>query len=398
MADPEFISQRCDRLAALLITHAHEDHVGAVAHLWPQLKCPVYCTAFTAAILRRKLGEAGLIDEVPIHVITSPFRHQLGVFDVEWLDLTHSTPQSQALMIRTAAGSVFHTGDWKLDPDPVVGPDFAKQTLQNLRSETITAMVCDSTNALEPGRSISEGALYTGLKEQVAGAEGRVVIGCFGSNIARLATIARVAEETGRYAGLLGRSLHNYHAAARAADLWHVNLDFVEPAHLGYLPPEEVIAVATGSQGEPRAALDRLAADRHPDLSLTPGDTLLMSARVIPGNEEAVATLSRRLERLGVSVIRDEELNAPIHASGHPAQEELADMYHWVQPEIAIPVHGEPEHMQANAEVAEVHGVPTRMTGLNGDLFMLAPQRGIRRGAAPVGRLGLDQNQLVGVG
>jgi len=398
MADPDFISQRRDRLTALLITHAHEDHVGAVAHLWRQLQCPVYCTAFTAAILRRKLIEAGLVDDVPIHIIRSPFRHQLGVFDVEWLDLTHSTPESQALMIRTAAGSVFHTGDWKLDPDPVIGPDFAKQTLQNLCNETIAAMVCDSTNALEPGRSISEGALYAGLKDQVAGAPGRVIVGCFGSNIARLATLAKVAEETGRYAALIGRSLHNYHAAARAADLWHVNLDFIESAHLGYLPPEEVLAVATGSQGEPRAALDRLAADNHPDLSLEPGDTLLMSARVIPGNEVAVAALARRLERLGVRVVRDEELNAPIHASGHPAQDELADMYQWVKPEIAIPVHGEPQHMQANAELAQAQGVPAQMTGLNGDLFMLAPQRGIRRGAVRVGRLGLDQNKLVGVG
>lgn len=397
MADPDFISQRRDRLTALLITHAHEDHVGAVAHLWRQLQCPVYCTAFTAAILRRKLMEAGLVDDVPIHIIHSPFRHQLGVFDVEWLDLTHSTPESQALMIRTAAGSVFHTGDWKLDPDPVVGPDFAKQTLKNLGNESIAAMVCDSTNALEPGRSISEGALYAGLKEQVASAPGRVIVGCFGSNIARLATLAKVAEETGRYAALIGRSLHNYHAAARAADLWHVNLDFIESAHLGFLPPEEVLAVVTGSQGEPRAALDRLAANNHPDLSLEPGDTLLMSARVIPGNEAAVAALARRLDRLGVRVVRDEELNAPIHASGHPAQDELADMYQWVQPEIAIPVHGEPQHMQANAELAQAQGIPAQMTGLNGDLFMLAPQRGIRRGAAKVGRLGLDRNKLVGV-
>jgi len=397
MADPDFISQRRDRLTALLITHAHEDHVGAVAHLWRQLQCPVYCTAFTAAILRRKLMETGLVDDVPIHIIRSPFRHQLGVFDVEWLDLTHSTPESQALMIRTPAGNVFHTGDWKLDPDPVVGPDFAKQTVQSLGDESIAAMVCDSTNALEPGRSISEGALYAGLKEQVADAPGRVIVGCFGSNIARLATIAKVAGETGRYAALIGRSLHNYHAAARAADLWHVNLDFIESNHLGYLPPEEVLAIATGSQGEPRAALDRLAADSHPDLSLEPGDTLLMSARVIPGNEGAVAALTRRLEHRGVTVIKDEELNAPIHASGHPAQEELADMYRWVKPAVAIPVHGEPQHMQANAELSQVQGVPTQMTGLNGDLFMLAPERGIRRGAVRIGRLGLDQNKLIGV-
>lgn len=398
MADPQFITERRERLVALLVTHAHEDHVGAVAHLWPQLKCPVYCTAFAAAILRRKLIEAGLVNEVPVHVIRSPLRHHLGVFDVEWLDLTHSTPESQGLMVRTPSGSVFHTGDWKLDPEPVVGPNFAEAALQALGDEQVLAMVCDSTNALEPGRSVSEGALYEGLKEQVAHAPGRVVVSCFGSNVARLATLARVAGETGRYAGLVGRSLHNYHAAALVADLWHEDSELIEPAHLGYLPPEEVLAIATGSQGEPRAALDRLASDNHHDLSLEPGDTVLMSSRVIPGNEVAVATLVARLEGLGVRVVNNAELNAPIHASGHPAQEELADMYGWVKPEIAIPVHGETAHMQANAEVAMGRGVPSQMTGLNGDLFMLAPVRGIRRGAAPVGRLGLDQNRLVSAG
>jgi len=397
MPDPDFISQRREQLTALLITHAHEDHVGAVAHLWPKLRVPVYATPFTAAILHRKLAEAGLLGQVPVHVIRSPHRHQLGVFDVQWLDLTHSTPESQALVIRTNAGTIFHTGDWKLDPEPVVGADFAGATLRSLAAEQIAAMVCDSTNALEPGRSVSEGELFSGLLEQVAAARGRVVVGCFGSNIARLATLARVARHSGRFAALLGRSLHNYYAAARSACLWDADLKFIEPGHLGYLPPEEVLAIATGSQGEPRAALDRLASGNHPDLALASGDTLLLSSRVIPGNEVAVAALLRRLERLGVSVVRDEELNVPIHASGHPAQEELRDMYRWVAPEVAIPVHGEAEHMQANAALARREGVPRALTGVNGDLFMLAPQRGIRRAAARVGRLGLDRDQLVAV-
>lgn len=397
MPDPDFIAQRRDKLAALLITHAHEDHVGAVAHLWRSLQVPVYATPFAAAILRRKLIEAGLVDQVPVHIVEPSHRHQLAGFDVEWLDLTHSTPESQALVIRTPAGTVFHTGDWKLDPEPVVGADFAQARMESIGNEPIAAMVCDSTNALEAGRSISEGALYQGLKDLVDDAPGRVIVGCFGSNIARLATLARVAAETGRYAGLLGRSLHNYYGAARLAGLWDNDLTIVEPGHLGYLPPAEVLAIATGSQGEPRAALDRLAADNHPDLSLEPGDTLLMSSRVIPGNELAVAALGRRLERLGVRVIRDEELNAPIHASGHPAQDELRDMYRWIRPEVAIPVHGEDEHMHANATLAKSEGVSRQMTGRNGDLFMLAPLRGIRRAAASVGRLGVDRDRLIGV-
>jgi ribonuclease J len=395
MADPQFIVERKDNLTALLVTHAHEDHVGAVAHLWRWLQCPVYCTAFTAAILRRKLAEAGLLGKVPIEVVGPGERMTLDVFDVEWIDQTHSTPESQALLIRTPAGNVFHTGDWKLDPEPVVGAGFDAERLAAVADDEVLAMVCDSTNALESGRSNSEGELFENLLELVEQAPARVIVGCFGSNVARLTTLARVAQRSGRYAGLLGRSLHNYHRAAMEAGVWDPGLIFVDPAHLGYLPRDEVLAIATGSQGEPRTALRRLASGTHPDLDLERDDTLLMSSRVIPGNEEAVAALIRRLGQMGVRVICDEELNKPIHASGHPAQEELADMYRWVKPRVAIPVHGEAAHMQANAELARAIGVPAQMLGANGDLFMLAPQRGVRRGAAHAGRLGLEHNSLI---
>jgi len=397
MADPQFIAARRQTLSGLVVTHAHEDHVGAVAYLWRQFQCPVYTTAFTAEILRRKLTEAGLLGDVPIHVVQSGDRFDLDVFDLEWVALTHSTPETNALMIRTPAGNVFHTADWKLDADPVVGPGFAAARYRAMADEDVHAMVCDSTNATVEGRSISEGELYHGLRELVEDAPGRVIVGCFGSNIARLHTLATVARDCGRYAGLLGRSLTNFLAAARAADVGDNGLGFVESAHLGYLPAEEVLVVATGSQGEPGAALDRLAANNHPDVNLAAGDTVLFSSRVIPGNETAVATLIRRLERFGVTVIADSKLNKPIHASGHPARDELRDMYRWVRPAMAIPVHGEPEHMQANAEVARQVGVPKQMVGSNGDLFMIAPLPGIRRGAAPVGRLGLDGQRLVKV-
>jgi ribonuclease J len=397
MADPQFIASRRQLLSGLVITHAHEDHVGAVAHLWRQLKCPVYTTAFTAEILRRKLAEAGLVGDVPIHLVRTGERFDLDVFDLEWVALTHSTPEPHALIIRTPAGNIFHTADWKLDGDPVVGVEFDEARYRAMAGENIDAMVCDSTNATVEGRSGSEGELYAGLLDLVANAQRRVVVGCFGSNIARLHTLARVAQDTGRYAGVLGRSLRNFLAAARAANIWDNSLSFIESAHLGYLPPEDVLVVATGSQGEPGAALDRLASNNHPDINLAPGDTVLFSSRVIPGNERAVATLTRRLERFGATVVADSELNMPIHASGHPAKDELRDMYRWVQPEIAIPVHGEAEHMQANADIAREVGVPRQMIGSNGDLFMIAPQRGIRRAAAPVGRLGLEGHRLVAV-
>lgn len=395
MPDPAFA--QAHKPIALLITHAHEDHVGAVAHLWREFNCPVYAAPFTAAVLRRKLAEVGLLDRVPLHIVEAGTRHQLGGFDIEWLGITHSTPDSFSLVIRTAAGAVFHTGDWKADDEPVVGQSFDAQQFKDLAADDVLAMVCDSTNAEVPGRSQSEGALHAGLQQMISDARGRVVVTCFGSNVARLHTLAQVAQEVGRYAGLLGRSLHNYHRAAVEAALWDPALKFVDAKDLGYLPRSEVLAIATGSQGEPRAALHRLAANNHPDLNLEPGDTLLMSSRVIPGNEAAVELLLRRLETLGVHIVRDEALNLPIHASGHPCRDELADLYAWVQPRCAIPVHGEADHMRANAAIAKEVGVPAQVCGQNGDLFMLAPVRGVRRNFAPVGRLGLHNGRLVPV-
>jgi ribonuclease J len=397
MPDPAFIAERRDSLTALIITHAHEDHVGAVAHLWPALQCPVYTTRFTAEILYRKLAEARLLGTVPVHVVEPGERLQFDGFRVEWVDLTHSTPESQGLVIRTAAGTVFHTGDWKLDADPVVGPVYPEQRYRALGGESVLAMVCDSTNAMVEGRSETEGELYEGLRQLVEDAPGRVVVACFGSNVARLQTLARVARDTGRYASLVGRSLRNYFGAAVAAGVWDRRFDFIDAADLGYLPRQEVLAIATGSQGEPRAALDRLAAGTQYDMELEPGDTVVLSSRVIPGNEVAVGALIQRLRGAGVTVITDEASNLPIHASGHPARDELADMYRWVKPRIAIPVHGEAAHMQANAELAGSLGVPRQMTGANGDLFMLAPVPGVRRAAARVGRLGLEDRKVIPV-
>ncbi|MEM7704058.1 MAG: ribonuclease J [Pseudomonadota bacterium] len=394
MADPSFIEARRDQLSAMLITHAHQDHVGAVAYLWPRLQCPVYCTPFAAEILRRKLLRAGLADMVPVHIVSPGARLELGDFTVDWIDLTHSTPEMQALLIHTEAGSIFHTGDWKLDPEPVVGPAFSENRYRQIADLNVRAMVCDSTNATVPGRGRSEGQLYKALLEEVQGEEGRIIVGCFGSNIARLVTLARIAKNTGRRAALLGRSLQNYHAAARAAGVWDEELEFIDPAHLGYLPPHEVMAIATGSQGEPRSALSRLAAETHPNMLVEAGDKLLLSSRVIPGNEEAVEELQARLRLLGVTVVQD-SFATPIHASGHPARDELADMYRWVQPQVAIPVHGEAVHMHANARLAKEVGVPHQLLGRNGDLFMLAPVRGIRRGAVQTGRLGFEDDRLI---
>lgn len=390
-ADPAFIVERKEQLIGMVITHAHEDHVGAVAHLWRKFECPVYTTKFTAEFLRRKLAQYGLVGQVPIIEVETGARIDIGVFNVEWLALTHSLPEPHALVIRTAAGNVFHTGDWKIDPRPVLGDGFDPLPFKELANENIDAMVCDSTNANRPGRSLSEGDCYPGLLELISKAEGRVVVACFGSNIARLITIAEIAQKTDRYIGLLGRSLINMVSTARATDYWPSHLTIAEASHFPYLPKHEVLAVATGSQGEPRTALARLANDSHFDLEIEAGDTVIFSSIVIPGNEALVERLVKRLERKKVKVIMSEHSELPIHASGHPCADELADLYQWVKPKISVPVHGEAEHISAHAQVAKIQGVTQQLIGKNGDLYILNGRGKIKPQAVKTGRIALKQ-------
>ena len=398
MADPAYIAARRGRLDGIVITHAHEDHVGAVPHLWPRLRCPIYTTRFTATVLERKLVEAGLAGRVPINVVEPGARRRIGAFDVHWVPLTHSVPESFALTIATRAGTVFHTADWKLDARPVIGAPYPEARYRALAGDAVDAMVCDSTNALTSGGPTCEGDLYPNLRRHVEAATGRVLIACFGSNVARLDAIARLATDTGRYFGAMGRSMLNMLHAARAAGIWAGDRPApAAPRELGFLPPQEVLAAATGSQGEPRTALDRLSRAQHPDMELEAGDTVIFSSRVIPGNEAPVARLVARLERLGVRVVTDDDIAAPIHASGHPTREELAAMYGWVRPALAIPVHGEGPHLEANAEVARQVGVRRALVGRNGDLFRIRPRPALERGFARVGRLGSDDGQLVPV-
>ncbi|WP_417553374.1 ribonuclease J [Marinomonas fungiae] len=388
-ADPEFIAQQRHRLAGIVITHAHEDHVGALPFLWRRFQVPVYTTPFTAEILRRKLAQVGLLGEVEIHELPLASRFKVGVFDLQWITLTHSIPEPSGLMIETSAGNVFHTGDWKIDHSPVLGERFSPAILTTLRKRDVKAMVCDSTNALRVGHSVSEFDCYKALLEVIKDESGRVVVGCFSSNIARLASLARVAKETGRYLALLGRSLQNMVSAARASGYWPDDLPVVDPSHLGYLPPNEVLAVATGSQGEPRAMLNRLARDDCFDLSLDKGDLVLFSAMIIPGNELAIERLVKSFKAQGVRTLQKHETELPIHVSGHPCQDELAAMYDWVRPQVAIPTHGEPEHMAANARIAKDAHVPRQLTGLNGDLFTIAPEVGVRKQATKAKRIAL---------
>ena len=389
MPDPTFIAGCRDRLVGLVATHAHEDHIGAIPHLWPQLRCPVYTTAFTAAVLRSKAAGRDAEPPGPVIEVSPDATVQLGPFRVRWLPITHSTPDTCALHITTPAGSVLHTADWKLDAQPVVGPAFDAGPYQAIGRSGVDAVVCDSTNAPVPGFTPTEAAVAAGLAELIHGCSGRVVVACFASSIARLQTVARIARDTGRYLGLLGRSLHTMAGCARGVGLLDETFAAINPAHLGYLPREEVLVLATGSQGEPGAALQRLAADSHPHLNLEQGDTVIFSARTIPGNDESVERLQAAFRARGIEVVHADVHPGVIHASGHPCAGELDAMYRWLAAPVAVPVHGEPRHMAANAGIARAAGVRLPLTGMNGDLFYLAPAPGIRRRAAAVGRLEL---------
>ena len=389
MPDPSFIAGCRDRLVGLVATHAHEDHIGAIPYLWPRLRCPIYTTAFTAAVLRSKAAGRGTEPPGPVTEVDSTTSMQLGPFNVKWLPITHSTPDTCALHITTPAGSVLHTADWKLDAAPVVGPAFDAGPYQAVGCSGVDAVVCDSTNAPSPGFTPTEAEVAKGLAELIHGCSGRVVVACFASSIARLQTIARIAGDTGRHLGLLGRSLHTMAGCARGVGLLDEAFAPINPAHLGYLPPEEVLVLATGSQGEPGAALHRLAADSHPHLNLGQGDTVIFSARTIPGNEESVARLQAAFRARDITVVHADVYPGVIHASGHPCAGELEAMYRWLKAPVAVPVHGETRHMAANADIARAAGVRLPLTGANGDLFYLAPEPGIRRNAAAVGRLEL---------
>ncbi|HJS84048.1 MAG TPA: ribonuclease J [Acetobacteraceae bacterium] len=392
MPDPGFIAQRRDRLVGLVITHAHEDHIGAVAWLWPQLRCPVYATPFAAAVLRRKLAEAQLLGQVKLHVIPPGGAFDLPPFGLRFIRVAHSVPEAQALAITTTAGIVLHTGDWKLDPDPLIGPRTDEAALKALGDEGVLAMVCDSTNAMVEGHSGSEREVRRSLCALIRDLPGRVAVTCFSSNVARIESIALAAREAGRSVALVGRSLRNLVAAARETGYLSGVPGFVGEDDAGAIPDENLLLLITGSQGEPRSALARVAMDTHPRIVLGEGDTVIFSSRVIPGNERAIGTVQDNLIRRGVELMTD--MDHLVHVSGHPARDELRRLYRLVRPRIAVPVHGEWRHLSAHAALAREAGA-TPILLEDGDILNLAPGRAEIVDSAPVGRLVADGSRLV---
>jgi len=396
MPDPAFIAERADTLDGLVCTHAHEDHIGAIPYLWRRLGCPVYATPFTAAVLRQKLTEAGLEHDVPIHEVPLSGRFSVGQFELELITLTHSIPEPNAVVLRTPFGTVLHTGDWKFDPDPLIGLTADEAALRRLGDEGVLAMVCDSTNVFRPGEAGSEADVRRALIELIGKCEERVAVACFASNVARLASIAAAAAANDRHAALVGRSLWRMDHAARETGYLENVPPFLTDEEAAYLPRDKVVLICTGSQGEPRAALARIADDEHPQIVLEAGDTVIFSSRIIPGNERSIGRLHNKLADLGVEIVTEHDHF--VHVSGHPAQNELTRMYELVKPRVAVPVHGEARHLLAHARLAESCGVQHAIVTRDGEVVKMAPGEPAVIGEVETGRLVVDGKALLPMG
>ena len=392
LPDLEFIEKQRDRLAGIVLTHGHEDHIGAIPYLAGELKTPLYATPFTAGLIAEKLEEEGLTGQVKLYVVDRDASFDIGPFKLTYVALAHSIPEGNGLLIETPHGRIFHTGDWKIDETPVLGEPSSHQALQEVGDKGILALVCDSTNVFQNEASGSEAAVHEGLRNEVARAKGRVLVTTFASNAARLQTIGRVANETGRRVCMAGRSLDRIVRVAKSTGYLKDFPETVDFDTAMRLPRSEVLIIATGGQGEQRAALGRIASGNH-DLKLTEGDTVIFSSKIIPGNEAAIGRIMNALSDMGVIIITDRQ--AHVHVSGHPGRPELAQMYDWIRPEIIVPVHGEPRHMAEHARFALEHGVPRALVQHNGDLTRLAPDRPKKLDEVRVGRLVLDGDVIL---
>jgi ribonuclease J len=393
LPDIRYLAEQRENVLGIVLTHAHEDHIGAVAQLWPQLRCPVYATPFTAMLVSAKLAEAGLAERVRVNIIPLKGTLSLGPFEITFISITHSIPEPNALSIRTPLGTVVHTGDWKLDPDPLIGEVTDGEALRALGDEGVLALVCDSTNALVAGASGSESAVQKSLIDLVGGLSGRVAITAFASNVARLESVGRAARAHGRQIALVGRAMNRIVEAARATGYLGDFPPIIDVAEVAQLPPRRILYLCTGSQGETRAALARIATGEHPDVALGPGDAVIFSSRVIPGNDLAIFSVQNKLAELGVEVIT--ERDHFVHVSGHPCRDELTQMYRWVRPSVAVPVHGEMRHLTEHARLARSLQVPQAVVVQNGHMLRLAPGRAVIVDETPSGRLHLDGKILV---
>lgn len=372
LPDPAFLEANRGRVKGLVITHAHEDHIGAVAHLWERLKCPIYTAPFTAAVLRKKLEERNL-RKVPIEIFDSQETVQIGAFSVQAIPVTHSVPEAFSVLIDTDYGRVMHSGDWNLDPRPVIGDAVDADLFKAIGDDGVLAYIGDSTNAEVDGFSGSESDVEKGLEALFAEQNGRIAITMFSSNIARVRSIAKAAQACDRQVGVIGRSLHRMIGCAKACGYLDDVPEFVSEDDLGFLPDDKAVMIVTGSQGEYRAALAKIARGDHRDVSLKKGDSVIFSARAIPGNEREVNNVKNNLSASGIKVITPNDTEHKIHVSGHPCRDEIAQMLQWLRPELVVPVHGERVQLEAHAKFAKSCQVKNAIVPNNGSVIKLAP-------------------------
>ena len=389
LPDISFLQEERANIVGLLLTHAHEDHFGAVVDLWPLLgRVPVYATPFTAEMLKSKLSEAEMLDGFPLEIMPMGGRGAIGPFDVELVAMSHSIPEPSAVIIRTPLGAALHTGDWKLDENPLTSAPTDEARLKALGDEGLTALVCDSTNAIRDGVSPSEADVAVTLTRLIGEARQRVAVTTFASNVARIRSVAKATRAAGRELVVVGRAMFRVIEAAQATGYLDPDLPFYEERAFAKLPPDTVVALCTGSQGESRAAMARIAQGEHPNVKLDPGDRVIFSSRTIPGNEKAVGRVQNGLADRGLELITDQD--APVHVSGHPRRGELEQLYRWVKPKIAIPMHGEGRHLEAHAKLAERLGVSEVVRARNGAMVRLLPGPAAIIDEVPVGRLYRD--------
>lgn len=396
LPDLRFIAEQRAALDGIVITHAHEDHLGALIESWPQLRCPVYATPFTCGMLKSKLAEFGGDLKPDIREIPIDSRFKAGSFDLEFISMSHSIPETSAVVIRTAFGTVFHTADWKLDDDPLIGHPTNVERIKEIGREGVMALICDSTNAFRDGTSPSEADVAKSLTNIIAAQKGQVAMTTFASNLARVYAASEAAKATGRRLLIAGRSLHRVVQVGIDTGYLPDDFAYLDQEHFSYMERGEALVLATGSQGEPRAAMARIAEGSHRDIRLERGDTIIYSSRTIPGNERSVQATQNRLAERGYKIITDAD--GLVHVTGHPRRDELAQMFQWLKPQALVPMHGEVRHLQENARLAKEAGIPDVHVITDGQMLRLAPGKLKQIDEVPVGRRYRDGRLIVSEG
>ena len=389
MPDPGFIIEKKDDLLGIVLTHAHEDHIGAVAHIWPELRCKLYATPFTAALITEKFKEKKIDISSFLKVVPLNSKIKLGDFEIDFVTLTHSILEPNGLSIKTPLGTILHTGDWKIDPNPLIGNKIDQEKLKKIGDAGVSAMICDSTNIFSPGRAGSESDVRDSLLKIMEVKNKRILVTSFASNVARMESIFYCAKKTGRAICLVGRSMHRIFKAAKKCGYLKGLIDPLEPREAKKVEKNKILYLATGSQGEPMGAMNRIVNGTHPEVFLEEGDCAIFSSKIIPGNEKKLYNLQNQIVRNNIEIISEE--NAFVHVSGHPNRDDLKDMYKWVKPKSVIPVHGEHRHMQEHVNFAKEMQVPKTLLIENGDIIKLLPGDSPKViDKAPSGRVYLD--------